>query len=255
MDTNQNKWAEPKYILGLIAMVLVAGIVVTSVLRDRIVNQPYQQVSVVGEGRIAYTPDVAVVTLGVRAMKVANADVALSSVSEKMNAVVAAVTALGVPMEDVQTQNLSLYPETDYRDGVSIPSGYTASQQVTIKVRNLTGGSNELVSKVIQESNKAGANEVMGVQFEASNLSELKQQARVKAIEDAKSKSGALAKAGGVRLRKVVGWYENFIQPNPYPMYGGGGMGGPESPRVAGGTLPSGTQEVVVEVGLQYSVR
>lgn len=82
---------------------------------------------------------------------------------------------LAIPMEDVQTQNLSLYPEYDYIDGVSRPGGYTASQQISIKIRNLSGGSNDLVSRIITESSKAGANEVLGVSFEPSNLNDLKQ--------------------------------------------------------------------------------
>jgi uncharacterized protein len=253
MDTSQNQLKNPRFILTLVGVILLAGIIIVSMLRDRIVAPPYNQVTITGEGRVSYTPDVAIVNLGVRAIKSPTAEAALTTVNQKMNAIITVVTeTLGVPMEDVQTQALSLYPEYDYIEGVSRPGGYTANQQISIKVRNLGEGSNELVSRIISESSKAGANEVLGVTFEPSNLGELKQQARIKAIEDAKGKSKALADASGVKLKKVVSWYENFVQPyGPYQQsYFKEGMGGGSMSAV-----PSGLQEVVVEVGLNYSLR
>ena len=49
--------------MRLVGYVLLATIVIVAILRDRIVNQPQWQVSVTGQGKVAYQPDIAVVTL------------------------------------------------------------------------------------------------------------------------------------------------------------------------------------------------
>jgi len=72
-------WSNPKVILGLIAMLLLTGVVVVSILRDRIVNQQIWQVSITGEGKVAYQPDIAVIQLGVQVDRAKTADVAINA--------------------------------------------------------------------------------------------------------------------------------------------------------------------------------
>lgn len=247
-------WREPRAVLALIGMLLLAGIVTVSILRDRIVNYPQWQVNVVGQGKVSYQPDVAEVTIGVQVDRAAFADLALKQLNEKMQKIVDAVKAAGIPQEDISTQNYSLSPQYDYRDGVQVSAGYTANQQVVVKVKDIKDSQDKL-SKVIAESTKAGANQVLGIAFNVSNLEDLKQEARLKAIADAKNKAGSLADAAGVKLGKVVGWWENLVQapgqPSPYSYADGkGGMGG----GMSSPTVPTGTQEVIVEVNLNYKV-
>ncbi len=248
-------WREPRVVLALIGMVLLAGIVTVSILRDRIVNYPQWQVNVTGQGKVSYQPDTAEVTIGVQVDRAAFADLALKQLNDKMQKIVEAVKAAGIPAEDISTQNYSLSPQYDYRDGVQVSAGYTANQQVVVKVKDLKDSQDKL-SKVIGESTKAGANQVLGITFNVSNLEQLKQEARLKAIADAKSKAGSLADAAGVKLGKVVGWWENLVQAPGQPgLYGyadgKGGMGG----GAAGSpTVPTGTQEVIIEVNLNYKV-
>lgn len=240
--------------VSALAIVVVGAIVVVALVRDRIVNNPQWQVTVSGQGRVTYTPDVATVNLGVQVDKAGDAASALGKLNTTMTRVLAAVKDVGIPDADIQTQNYTLYAQYDYIDNTSTLAGYNANQQLAVKVRNLDKQS-DLVAKVISAASDAGANQVNGVSFEASNIEELKQQARLKAIEDARSKAGVLASAAGVRLGKVVGWWENVVsvpgQPGPYYYGDKGGMG-------AGGampTVPSGSPEVVVEVGVNYKIK
>ena len=246
-------WRQPKVVLSTLALLLVAGIVVVSLVRDRIVNQPQWQVTVVGQGRVAYQPDQALVTLGVHVDKQRGAEAALKQLNEKVGKVVAAIKAADVQAEDVQTQAYTLYPQYDYKDGASLPSGYSANQQLVVKVRNLGQGSEQL-TRVVAEATKAGANQVLGITFDVFNLNELKQQARLEAIADARSKAGALAAAAGVRLGKVIGWWEVVVQAPGLNSSVGMGMGGADKGSAAP-TLPNGSQEVVVEMNLSYRVK
>ncbi len=237
-------------IFGLIALV---AIVTVAILRDRIVNQQWRTVTVTGQGRVAYNPDLAIVTLGVQIDKVAQADEALNQLNSKVSSIIAAVTAAGIPAESIQTQNYSLYPQYDYKDNISSVSGYNANQQLVIRISGYDQDQGRL-SRVIAAASQAGANQVSSLTFDSSVMNDLKQQARLAAITDAKDKSGALADTAGVELRDIVGWYENYVNPTPAystMSYNQEGMGG----GAVNPQTPSGEREVVIEVGVTYNIK
>ena len=254
LDDNLKHTWTPKFVLALVALLLLAGVVTISILRDRIVNQQFRSVTIAGQGKVSYTPDLAIVTLGVQIDKVAKAEDALSQLNTKVANIIKAVKAAGVSAEDIQTQNYSLYPQYDYKDNVSSGSGYNANEQLVIKVKNYDKNPDSL-NAIIAAASKAGANQVNNLSFDSSNLNDLKQEARIKAIADAKQKSTALAQAAGVELKDISGWYENLVQPMPYgDMSAKGGMGG------AGGAIsapqtPSGDREIIIEIGVTYNLK
>lgn len=249
----RSTWREPKNILIALGVVLVAAVLVVSLLRDRLVNPPQFQVSVSGQGRVFYQPDTAKVSLGVQVDKMIKASDALYDLNKRIALIDEAAQKVGVKKENITTQNYSLNPAYDYVDGVSRVSGYNANQTLTIKIENLDQNA-DMVSRVIDAAAKASANQVNGIVFESSKIDELKQEARLKAIADAKSKAGVIASSLGVKLKKVVGWWENVIVPADgsyaYYEYGKGGMGGGASP-----VVPAGTQEIIVEVNISYSIK
>ena len=249
-----HSWKSPRVIIMIVGMLLLAGIITVAILRDRIINQQFRSVTVTGQGKVAYNPDIAIVTLGVQIDKLAKPEEALSQLNNKVSSIVKAVKALGITEENIQTQNYSLYPQYDYKDNISVVSGYNANQQIVIKVVDYDKSPNKL-STVIAEASKAGANQVNNLAFDASNMNDLKQTARIEAISDAKSKSDALAAAAGVQLEDITGWYENLI--NPLPVYatdygkGGMGAGGAVSNPVIG----AGGREVIIEIGVTYNIK
>lgn len=249
----------PRFILALAGMVFLTTIVVVSIIREKIVNPNQNQVAVNGRGKVEYKPDTATVTLGVQVDKAPNAESALSQLNTKMNQIVAAEVALGIPKDKIQTQNYSLSPQYDYVDGKTSVSGYTANQQLSIKVEGI-GESTEILGKAISEASRAGANQVTGIRFETGNIEELKQQARTLAIQDAKTKSVSMAKAAGVKLGEVTSWYENILASpdmtdysQAYGLGAGGDMASAKT--VAPPQVPSGTQEIVIEMNVSYEVK
>lgn len=251
MENENSSCCRGKGLLAL-GLILVAAIVIVAILRDRIVNPPQWQVSVAGQGKVAYQPDIVNVTLGVQIDKEKTAQQALSQLNQTVKKVVAALKTAGVPETNVQTQNYSLFPQYDYTNGASILSGYNANQQLVVKVEGIKDDMDK-VSKVIKAATDAGINQVLNINFDVSNLEELKQQARILAIGDAKNKAGATADAAGVKLGKLIGWWENVVQAptaGGYYADGKGGAGGAVSP-----TLPNGLQEVIIEISLNYKVK
>ena len=76
-------WFKPKVVLIFLAMILLAGIVIISILREKIVRDQNWQVSMVGQGRVTYEPDTALVSLGVQVDKAQTAEAALQKGKNK----------------------------------------------------------------------------------------------------------------------------------------------------------------------------
>ena len=81
------------------------------------------------------------------------------------------------------------------RAGPNAITGYRASNRVTIKLRDVTK-----VASVIDTLVGAGANEIGGINFVVSQASKALDEAREKAIADARRKAEIYAKAAGVTL-------------------------------------------------------
>jgi len=243
-----------KFILMLVGILALAGIVTVAILRDRIVNKQYRSVTVIGQGRIQYNPDIAILNLGVQVDKASTSEAALGQLNSNMTAIVKAVKEAGVADAEIQTQNYSLYPQYDYKDNISIVAGYNANQQVVIKVTSYDKDPEKL-SRVISAASKAGANQVNSLNFDASNMNDLKQEAKLQAIADAKVRGAVLADAAGVELDDVTGWWENYVSPTPvymdYAAKGGMGAGG----ETYSASVPAGEREVVIEMNITYSLK
>ena len=246
-------WFKPKVVLIFLAMILLAGIVIISILREKIVRDQNWQVSMVGQGRVTYEPDTAIVSLGVQVDKAQTAEAALQEVNTKMATIVNSLETLGVSKENIITQNYSVYPHYDTINDSTKVTGYTANQLLNVKIYPIKDNDDN-VQSVIAAVSKAGANQITGITFETSKLNDLKQQARLSAIKDAKSKASELSTALGVELGEVVGWWENTIKsPEVYGYYKGDyvGFGGG-----AGGApvTPSGASEIIIEVNITYQL-
>jgi len=245
-------WRSPKFYFKVLAILGLIAIILVAILRDRIVNYPQWQINVSGEARVSYLPDIANVTLGVQVDKMDKADKALEQLNSKIKAIFDAIVKAGIPKEDIQTQNYSLNPQYDYVDNASKLAGYSANQSLIVKVKGITENK-DLVNKVITAASKAGINQVSGITFEYSKFKDIKQEARLKAISDAKGKAGDIAKALGVNLRDVVGMWENVITPDNTYYYGG--KGGSDVGMSGSAVVPSGNLEYVVEVNVNYRIK
>jgi len=250
-------WQESKFILPVLGIVILGAVIIVSLLRERIVNPLQNQVTVYGQGKVEYQPDEATVTLGVQVDKVWSADGALKQLNDKIARIMEAEKALGISEADIKTGNYNLSPQYDYLDGVSAAAGYNAYQNLIIKIKNIQNDK-EKTGQVITAASGAGANQVLGVEFKPADLEKLKQEARLKAIADAKSKAPAMFKASGARAGKILGWYENSVQSPDIPLDNYGmnearGLGGAKAP--SSPQLPTGTQEIIIEIGVNYQVK
>ena len=254
----------------MLSGVLVVGVLVFFVgeifLQNKSINQQSNfQITVSGQGKVYAKPDVAVVSLGVTAQAKTVADVTKSN-TEKMNAVIEAVKKLGVEDKDIETTNYSLNPVYDsYAVPVSASSsvpviypvrtgttltGYKLDQNVQVKIRDFTK-----ISDILAQSTASGANLVGNLQFTIDNPEQFKEQAKAKAIAEAKKNAQNLEKDSGISLGKLINVYENYNYPEIYNSKAVG-MGGASMDSVAPApTIQPGQQEINVTINLTYQVR
>lgn len=217
-------------------------------------------ISVTGEGEVSAIPDIGTFSFSVEA-EGKDATTAQNESATKMNAVLSYLKEKGVEDKDVKTENYSLYPKYRYETkvcpmgsycpGEQVQDGFTVSQTVTVKVRAVdTAG--ELISGVGEK----GATNISGLSFTIDDTTALKDEARTEAIKDAQDKAKELARQLGVRLDKMVGYYEDE---NGYPMpyYGMGGdmMVKTASEAAVAPSLPTGENMTKSRVTLTYQVR
>jgi uncharacterized protein YggE len=152
-------------------------------------------ISVTGEASISVPPDLALVDAGV-ASDAKTAREASEANNNAMTKVLAALKAANVDPKDVQTSRLSLQPQyAPNRSGPSPVVGYRVSNRVTVRIRDVTK-----LANVIDTLVGAGANDIGNVSFEVSQASKLLDDARERAVADARRKAEIYARAAGVTL-------------------------------------------------------
>jgi uncharacterized protein YggE len=168
-------------------------------------------ISVTGEASISVPPDLALVDAGV-ASDAKTAREASEANNNAMTKVLAALKAANVDPKDVQTSRLSLQPQyAPNRSGPSPVVGYRVSNRVTVRIRDVTK-----LANVIDTLVGAGANDIGNVSFEVSQASKLLDDAREKAVADARRKAEIYARAAGVTLGAPLSISEEGA---PQPMF------------------------------------
>jgi hypothetical protein len=210
-------------------------------------DQETYTITISGEGKVSAVPDIAKISLGVQTEKSKVAD-AQKENSDKMNKIITELKGMGIEEKDLRTSDYSVYPTYDWINGKQILRGYQITQTAEIKIRNL-----ELVSQVVAKAAELGANQVGGLTFTIDEPEQLRQQAREKALANAKTKAEALAVAAGVGLGKLVSFTEESGSPSAYLAYNdysakamGGGSVAP--------VIESGSQDVIVYITVTYEV-
>lgn len=211
-------------------------------------EQQIYTITISGEGKVTAIPDIAKISLGIQTEKWKVIDAQREN-TEKMNIIIKELKGMDISKDDIKTANYSIYPRYDWNEGKQTLRGYTVSQNVEVKIRDL-----EKISNVLDMAATTGANQVGGLNFTIDEPEDLRQEAREKALANAKEKVEALAKVAGVKLGKLVSFNENSA--SPYPIYqdysvkslglGGGAEAAPD--------IEPGSQEIIVNVTVTYEV-
>ncbi|MEK7473676.1 MAG: SIMPL domain-containing protein [Patescibacteria group bacterium] len=200
-----------------------------------------------GEGNVSAQPTLAEVDLGLYSEGRDVTPVQQTNAA-KINAIISALKQMGIADADMQTSNYNISPKFEYAVGIQNVIGYTVSQNLKVKVRNLSN-----VGAVLSKAGELGANQVNGVRFTIDDPTDARQEARTKAISDAKSKAKELADAMGVRIVKIVTFSESTDGTVPPPVF----YRGLDSAAVPEATpdIRSGALDVQSRVSVTFEIR
>ncbi len=203
--------------------------------------------TVSGTGEVSVSPDIARVNVGVqtRGTTVKSAQEALNTA---INGVSDGIKRLGIDSKDIKTSNYSIYPNYDYNNGNQRITGYNASANLTITVRDL-----EKANSVIDTATANGANTVSGVVFDIEDKTKAENEARKEAIAEAKKKAENAASVAGFSLGNIINYQESFNAPVVRRDY----LMAAEAKSVPSPDtqLEQGSQKVQVTVSLSYELR
>jgi len=243
------------------ALLIIIGLFLAVMTLSKIVDVYYKivkpsdrQISFTGSGIIYNKPDLALTNFSV-ITEAKTINETMIPNAEKMNKVIEVIKGQGVEDKDIKTTDFSIYPRYEYTKeevySYYPPSnrklvGYEMRQTIEVKIRDL-----KKVGEIMQSVIDAGANQVGELQFTIDNQDLIKEQAREKAIQDAKSKAQELASQLGMKLGKII----NFSESGIYPYYdlakSYAGMGGGE----AAPQIEVGENKTEVTVTITYEIK
>jgi hypothetical protein len=208
-------------------------------------DQPTHSITVTATGKTTVVPDVARVYLGVTTNR-STVKAARAAGAQSMTDIIAAVKGLGVADADIQTTNLSLYPQ--YGSG-STPKvvGYQISEQIEITVRDL-----DKAGDVVDAATAKGATDVNGISFEVADPVKAQNDARAAAVTAARASAQSMAGAASISLGAVISITDS-TPPSPI-FYGYGAMKAAAPSADVATPVQPGTQDLSATVTVVFEI-
>lgn len=231
----------------LTAMMIVLCVAVTPAVEAQAHDVTPGQLHINVRGTASAVPDIARLNAGVVA-QAATASQAMADQRDRMTQVIAAIREAGVAERDIQTSGINLSPLYTRGEGRGTPpliSGYQASNQVTVIIRDLSKVGAGLDALV-----ESGANNLGQVSFGFSNQAELVEKARADALSELKKRRDFYASAGGLKIGRLMILSEGGGHRPPSPVMM---MDRAESAKASTPIAP-GESEVSVTLAATYEI-
>jgi len=170
-----------------------------------------------GQGEVTVDSDIALLRLGVESQE-ASVSEAQSKAAAAMDKLTKALQDGGVDKKDIQVQHFSIQKVSrwDRDTEKEIIIGYRVSNTVLAKIREV-----EKTGTIIDAATAAGGDltRIDSISFSVDDPSEYYEEARGKAMKDAKAKAEQLAELGGVKLGKPSYISEGSSSPVPRSVF------------------------------------
>jgi len=165
-------------------------------------DDPPPQISVVGNGVVRLTPDLAVIAFAVETTA-REAAAAVAGNAKQSGALAAAIKSQIGDGDRVETTRYSLDPIYEQRErGSNAPpriTGYVARNEVRVQSRRV-----DQVGKLIDAATAAGANRINSLDFTLEDRAAAYGEALRKAGGDARRQAETIAAALGVELGRIL---------------------------------------------------
>jgi uncharacterized protein len=216
-------------------------------------------ISVSGEGEVFAVPDIAEFSFSVVEEKKTVTD-AQEAVAQRINSIIAFLDDSNVKETDIKTINYNVYPRYEFirencKGGFCPPAGervlkgFEVNQSISVKVRDT-----QEAGSILAGIGERGATNISGLNFTIDDEEALLEEARKKAIDNARKKAKQLAKDLDVKLVRVVSFSESGNQPY-YKNYAFAEIAIQDA--VGGGApeIPTGENKITSNVSITYEIR
>ena len=180
-----------KYLFILI--ILLSNVAISQNNTPTIIIQP--TIDVMGVGIVKVTPDEVTIKVQVE-HKGQNPKELKQKNDFIINDVLAFIKSMNIADKQVQTEYVRLNKNYDYQTKTY---NFSANQSVSIYLKNL-----ELYESLMNGLMERGINRIDGISFSASTINDLKSQARIKAMQNAKMKAEEYTKVLNQSIGKAV---------------------------------------------------
>ena len=203
-------------------------------------------ITVSGNGKVKFVPNIAKVGLTVTS-EAGSAAEAWKKNGDIVKKLFQALRDLGIEEKDFKTEGVNVSPKYYYpKDEPPELIGYTVTYNLTVTVRKL----NEL-GKVLDDLVASGADRLTNIAFTADDLEKLMDEARAKAVAEARKKAEIYTSGAGANLGQVVTISEGHAHPYRHFEY--------QVPMKAGdhSSLPiaAGEHEMSMTVTVTYTIK
>jgi uncharacterized protein len=199
-------------------------------------------------GEVTRVPDLAVISAGV-ITRSSTATGAIQDAANRMERVRAALKRAGVADRDIQTSSINLNPEYRYENNQAPQLvGYTATNQLTIRFRDIRN-SGRILDALVGE----GANQINGPTLTVDKPEAALDEARARAVTNGRARAELYARSLGLRVVRVVSVSEggsSYPVPPPMPMYARA-----EAAQAADTKIDPGEQKLQVNLAMVFELQ
>lgn len=163
-------------------------------------------------GEVMRVPDVARISAGV-VTSAPTASAAIEQNARQIASVRQALKRAGIADRDIQTSSINLFPDyrQDDRGGVPQLLGYRASNDLSVRFRDIANTGKILDALVAQ-----GANQINGPAFTVDKPEAALDEARAAALATARTRAELYARAVGKRVGRILSISETGGHAQPY---------------------------------------
>ncbi|MEL7543117.1 MAG: SIMPL domain-containing protein [Pseudomonadota bacterium] len=161
-----------------------------------------RHVTVTASGSVRAVPNIAFISTGVETTGKTAQD-ALDENSRAMRRVIARLKDNGIRPGNITTSNLSVNPRYERlqpnQNTAPRIIGYSVVNNVRIRVTDIS-----ILGDVIDQVTRTGANRIGGISFQVRRSEQRRDEARTRAVENARRRAELYARAAGARLGEVL---------------------------------------------------
>jgi len=236
-----------------LAVAALGAVVLPAAAHSQAVIAPVQTITgtrldITATGEVTRVPDIAIISAGVMTRS-ASATGAIQENAARMERVREALKRAGIADRDIQTSNISLNPEYRYQENQPPQlTGYTASNQVSVKFRDIRN-TGRILDALVAE----GANQINGPSLTIDKPQAALDEARTMAIAAGRARAELYAKAMGMRVVRLLSVSEGsgFAPPRPVANMMRAEAGG----AIADSKIDPGEQEVQITLSMSFELQ